>query len=301
METVTTVAAVRDRVRAARAAGRTIALVPTMGAFHHGHLTLMRRAREGPAWVVVSLFVNPTQFNQRDDLDRYPRDPARDHCLAAAEGVELVFAPTPAEIYPAGYQTYVEPGPLSAPLCGATRPGHFRGVATVVTQLLNIVQPDRAYFGEKDFQQLRVIQQLVVDLKLPVTIVPVATVREADGLALSSRNALLAPAERQAARAMPAARQAALAAFSAGERDAAALRATALHVLRAEPLCRPDYVEVVDRETLQPLDRVDRPALLAFAAFFGSARLIDNAQLVPPRAQPPGSAARAQDADGPGN
>lgn len=279
MEVVASVAAVREQVAAARGAGRAVELVPTMGAFHAGHLALMRRARDEGGLLVVSLFVNPTQFAPNEDFSRYPRDPERDRRLAQAEGVELIFSPDAAEMYPSGFSTHVEVEGLTDGLCGRSRPGHFRGVATVVTKLFQIFQPDRAYFGEKDFQQLRVVERLAADLNFPLRIVPVPIVREPDGVAMSSRNALLSPEDRRAARALPEAWQAALRAYEAGERDAGRLRAAALGRLEAEPRCRVDYVEVVDRESLQPLERVDRPVQLALAAFFGQTRLIDNARL----------------------
>jgi pantoate--beta-alanine ligase len=279
METATRVNEVRERVRAARAAGRAVELVPTMGALHEGHAALIRRAVAAGGFTVVSLFVNPTQFGPGEDLDRYPRDLEGDWRQAAELGVDLLFAPPAEEIYPSGFQTRVEVERLSLPLEGASRPGHFRGVATVVTKLFQIVQPDRAYFGEKDFQQLRLVERLVRDLNMPVAIVPIQTVREADGLALSSRNRLLSSEERRAARAIPAAREAALQAFSAEERSAAALRRAALRPLEAEPLLRIDYVEVVDQQSLERIDRCDAPALLALAILAGRTRLIDNARL----------------------
>jgi pantoate--beta-alanine ligase len=279
METVTTVREARDRIAAARRHGRAVELVPTMGSFHEGHLALMRQARAAGGYLVVSLFVNPTQFGKGEDFTVYPRDLERDQQLAAAEGAELIFAPSTAEMYPPGFQTAVEVVGLSQPLCGRSRPGHFRGVATVVTKLFQIVHPDRAYFGEKDFQQLRLVEQLVTDLNMPLNIVPVPTVREADGLAMSSRNALLSPKDRLAARAVPEAWQAALAEYRAGERRAAALVAAARRRLEAERGCQVDYVEVVDRETLAPVQLIDRPAQLALAARFGGVRLIDNARL----------------------
>jgi len=279
METVASIAAVRERLRTARRERRPIDLVPTMGAFHEGHLALMRRAAASGGFVVASLFLNPTQFRPGEDLASYPRDLARDQEKAARVGVELLFTPSVDEMYPPDFQTHVEVERISGPLCGATRPGHFRGVATVVTKLFQIVQPDRAYFGEKDFQQLRIIQRMTADLNIPVEIIPVPIVREADGLAMSSRNLMLSSEDRAAARALPEARAAVLAAFERGERHPTALRRVALDRLEAEPRCRVDYVEVVDRETLEPVERCERPTLLALAAFFGGTRLIDNAFL----------------------
>jgi pantoate--beta-alanine ligase len=279
VEVTGAIAVVRDRVRSARHEGRCIELVPTMGAFHEGHLALMRQARGAGGFVVVSLFVNPTQFRPGEDLSTYPREPERDRALAESEHVDLLFVPAVEEIYPPGFQTRVEVDALSRPLCGASRPGHFQGVATVVTKLFQIAQPDLAYFGEKDFQQLRLVERLVADLNMPVEIVPVPIVREADGVAMSSRNRLLSPEDRMAAQAIPRARAASLATFRSGERNAATIRSAALEALEAEPRCRADYVEVVDRETMAPIERCERPALLAIAAFFGQTRLIDNETL----------------------
>jgi pantoate--beta-alanine ligase len=279
METLASICGVRESVRKARAAGFSVELIPTMGAFHEGHLELMRRAGGPERFVVVSLFLNPTQFNQSRDLETYPRDLASDLLRAESAGVDLVFTPAVEEMYPSGFQTWVDVERLSRPLCGAARPGHFRGVATVVAKLLQLVDPDRAYFGEKDFQQLRIVQQLVQDLNFRAEIVPVPTVREPDGLAMSSRNALLSPAERESARALPGARQAVLGAFAAGERHSAALLRGAKECLQRAPGCRIDYVEIVDRVSLEPLEVCTRPALFAAAAFFGSTRLVDNAQL----------------------
>lgn len=279
METVATVREARERITGARRQGQAIELVPTMGAFHAGHLALMRRAREAGGFLVVSLFVNPTQFGRGEDFTVYPRDLQRDQALAAAEGVQLIFAPSSEEMYPPAFQTTVEVAALSQPLCGGSRPGHFRGVATVVAKLFQILQPDRAYFGEKDFQQLRLVERMVSDLNMPVEIVPVPIVREADGLAMSSRNALLSPEDRAAARAVPEAWQAAVTAYAGGERNAAAIVEAARRRLAREPRCRIDYVAVVDRETLAPVERLDRPAQLALAAYFGTTRLIDNARL----------------------
>jgi pantoate--beta-alanine ligase len=255
-------------LRAALAAlAEPVGLVPTMGAFHEGHLALMRRARAECATVVVSLFVNPAQFGPSEDLERYPRDEARDLGLAEAEGVDLVFAPSVDEMYPPGFDTWVEPGELGLVLEGAFRPGHFRGVATVCVRLFGLVRPQRAYFGRKDAQQVAVIKQVVRDLALPLEIVAVPTVRDTDGLALSSRNTYLSASERQVALALPRALQAGLAAHRRGEDPAATARA----VLNAERRLSVDYVEVAD---------LDGPTLSA-AVRVGSTRLIDNVRLVP--------------------
>jgi pantoate--beta-alanine ligase len=279
MEILRTIDSVRQWVRAQRAQGRPVHFVPTMGYFHEGHLSLMRRAREDGGAVIVSIFVNPLQFGPSEDFERYPRDFERDRQMAESVGVAAIFYPEVAEMYPEGYQTEVQVKELSKPLCGRSRPGHFEGVATVVLKLFNIVTPDRAYFGMKDYQQLRVIQQLVRDLNLPVEIVPCPIVREADGLAMSSRNVYLSPDERAAATVLSRSLQWAQAQHAAGERDARRLRDGVYAQIAAEPLARIDYVEVVDAETLQPIECIERPALVALAVFFGKARLIDNCLL----------------------
>jgi len=277
MEILRTIDSVRQWVRAQR--GRPIHFVPTMGYFHEGHLSLMRRARADGGAVIVSIFVNPLQFGPNEDLARYPRDFERDRQMAESVGVEAIFCPTVEEMYPAGYQTEVCVKKLSQPLCGRSRPGHFEGVATVVLKLFHIVTPDRAYFGMKDYQQLRIIQQLTRDMNLPIEIVPCPIVREADGLAMSSRNVYLTPDERAAATVLYRSLQWAQAQYAAGERDAARLRTGVHEQIAAEPLARIDYVAVVDAETLQPIERLERPTLVALAVFFGAARLIDNCLL----------------------
>ncbi len=269
---------VRDRasLAAIRAAlPGPVGLVPTMGALHGGHVALIERARAECASVVVSIFVNPTQFGPGEDYERYPRDLEADLRTCAAHGVDLVFAPDVPTIYPPGHSTTVDVGPLGTVLEGAARPGHFRGVATVVTILLDLVRPDLAYFGQKDGQQVVVVGRVVRDLALAVGLVVVPTVREPDGLALSSRNAYLSAAERAAAPVLYRALRAAVDDYARGERDAERLRARMREVLAAEPLARPDYVSVADRETLEELAAVDRGALLSLAVRFPSARLID--------------------------
>ena len=262
MRTVRTVSEVRDALR--DRVGR-IGLVPTMGAFHDGHLSLIRAARDACDVVVVSLFVNPSQFNAADDLARYPRDEASDAAAAEAAGVDLLFAPTADALYPDGFDTWVEPGELATVLEGAARPGHFRGVATVCTKFFSIVGPDLAYFGRKDAQQVAVIKRVVADLNLPLEIVVLPTVRDADGLALSSRNAFLSPAERGAALALPRALEAGLAAHLAGRDTAEAARS----VLAGERGLTVEYVAVAD---------LDGPTL-AVAVRVGATRLIDNVRL----------------------
>jgi pantoate--beta-alanine ligase len=258
-----------------------VGLVPTMGFLHEGHLSLVRAARGENALALVSIFVNPTQFGPSEDLHRYPRDEARDLRLLESEGVDTVFAPSVDEMFPAGYATYIDPGPLAGRLEGASRPGHFRGVATVVLKLLNVAQPHRAYFGQKDAQQLTVIRHVVRDLNVPVAIVGMPIVREPDGLALSSRNVYLSSAERGAALVLSRALAEARDAFAAGERNAERIRATMRARIDAEALARCDYVSVADAATLDELDVIGAPALASLAVFIGSTRLIDNATFTP--------------------
>jgi pantoate--beta-alanine ligase len=275
MRTIRTIAELRDHLRRERSADRTIGLVPTMGAFHAGHVSLMERAREATDVVVVSLFVNPAQFGPSEDLAAYPRDEARDAEIAAAAGVDVLFAPSVAEVYPAGFQTTVTVGELGQPLEGAQRPGHFDGVATVVVKLLNMVGPDVAFFGQKDAQQALIVRRVVRDLDVPARIEVCPTVREADGLALSSRNAYLAPADRERAIALRRALDAAEQAVAAGERDAGAV-ATAAHGAMEPFGVEPEYLALVSSDSLQPVDRIDGEILVALAARVGPARLIDN-------------------------
>jgi len=254
----------------------SLGLVPTMGFLHEGHLALVRRARAENDHVAVSIFVNPTQFGPHEDLARYPRDLPRDLDLLRREGVDLVFAPTVVEMYPPDYHTYVVVEEITERLEGQARPGHFRGVATVVAKLFNIVRPTRAYFGQKDAQQVVVIQHMVRDLDFDLEIVVCPTVREPDGLALSSRNVYLNPAERQAATVLYRALQRAAELYAAGERDAGVLRRSMLELIDAEPLARPDYVSVADLGTLVELERVEGRALASLAVRIGTTRLIDN-------------------------
>jgi pantoate--beta-alanine ligase len=281
MTTLRTVEKVRAELASVRRAGKTIGLIPTMGALHDGHLSLIRRARRQCDVVVVSLFVNPAQFNERSDLDRYPREERRDAALAAAAGADLLFAPPVDEIYPPGFATAVEVLGLTDRLEGATRgAAHFRGVTTVVTKLLCMALPDVAYFGQKDAQQVVVIRRMVADLNLPVRVESCPTVREPDGLAMSSRNALLAREDRRRARALPAALNAAKQLAGAGERSAGALLEGARVAM--EPFgVEPEYVALVDPETLEPVQELTGKALLALAARVGEVRLIDNAVLQP--------------------
>lgn len=267
-----------EEVRAARWAepDLTWGLVPTMGALHEGHLSLVRRARAENDRVGVSIFVNPIQFNRPEDLASYPRQLERDCELLAAEGVDLVWTPSEADMYPPDYQTYVIVEQVTRPLEGAARPGHFRGVTTVVAKLFNVFQPTRAYFGQKDAQQAAVIRQMVRDLAFNLEVVVCPIVREPDGLAMSSRNLLLKSDERQAATVLYRALKAAQCAWQEGQRDAEALRATMRVVLEAEPLARVDYVSVADPITLAELDGAVKHALLSMAVFVGQVRLIDN-------------------------
>lgn len=278
MDVITTVGTFRRR----RAAFERLGLVPTMGYLHEGHLSLVRRARDECGAVAVSIFVNPTQFSPREDFSRYPRDLQRDLAQLDREGVELVFAPEIAEMYPDGYGTYVILPDADEVLEGSARPGHFKGVATVVCKLLNIVQPTRAYFGQKDAQQTVVVRQMVRDLNIPTEIVIAPTVREADGLAMSSRNAYLTLEQRAAAGVLYRALESARRRYEAGERGGEALRWAMRDVLAGEPLARPEYVSAADPLTLQELDVVgERGALLSLAVRVGAVRLIDNILLDP--------------------
>jgi len=264
-------------LRAARARlPEPVGFVPTMGYLHEGHLSLVRRARAECASVVVSIFVNPAQFGPSEDLDAYPRDLTRDLSLLNAEGVDLVWTPSAEVMYPPGYQTWVSVEEAARPLEGERRPGHFRGVATIVAKLFNAVQPQRAYFGQKDAQQAVVIRRMVRDLHFPLQVVVCPIVREPDGLAMSSRNVYLSPQERQAAQVLYRALRAAEAAFRAGERDAGRLRALMAETIDAQPLARRQYVSCADPDTLQELNGEVRRALLSMAVYVGTTRLIDN-------------------------
>jgi pantoate--beta-alanine ligase len=278
MNVVRTVAELRAALRPHRRAGRTIGLVPTMGAFHEGHLSLMRAARERCHVVVVSLFVNPAQFGPGEDLAAYPRDEERDARLAAAEGVDVLFVPAPDEVYPDGFATTVRVAGVSERLEGEHRPGHFDGVATVVAKLLNMVQPSVAFFGAKDAQQALVIRRLVRDLDMPVEIVVCPTVRDEDGLALSSRNVYLSPAERERALALSRGLRAAEEKVRAGVTDRESVLAAARTELEAANI-EPEYLELRSAEDLSPVERVNGSTLLAVAARVGNARLIDNVLL----------------------
>jgi pantoate--beta-alanine ligase len=258
----------------------SVGFVPTMGYLHEGHLSLVRRARAGNDSAVVSIFVNPTQFGPHEDFQHYPRDLNRDFALLEAAQVDAVFTPEADEIYPEGASTMVEVGALSNILEGASRPGHFRGVATVVCKLFHLVQPDIAYFGEKDYQQLRVIQRMVHDLRMAIEVVGCPTIREPDGLAMSSRNVYLSPPERQAAAALSRALSRAERLFKEGEWEASRLRTEVQNMLGTQPLILPDYVAVVHPQTLQPLVTVaEAGAIICLAVWIGRTRLIDNIHL----------------------
>ncbi len=273
---VDSISDVRTQVRDARSAGKSIACVPTMGALHGGHEALFDRAREGCGFVVATSFVNPTQFSEQADLKRYPRSPEDDLAIYRRHGVDVLFAPSDIEIYPRPSTTFVSVEGLTDGLCGAFRPGHFRGVTSVVMKLLNIVTPDRAYFGEKDYQQLTVIRRMVDDLNMPVEIVPVETVREPDGLAMSSRNEKLTAKQRAAALTLSRALQAARRSISSGEQDPASLKAAAALKFDVEPLLRLEYFEIVDPDSLNPVKEIEGPVRIAVAAWAGKTRLIDN-------------------------
>ncbi|MHA2620963.1 MAG: pantoate--beta-alanine ligase [bacterium JZ-2024 1] len=277
MKVVESIKEMRSIIRELRGEKKRIGLVPTMGYFHEGHLSLMRRARNDCDAVVVSIFVNPTQFGLFEDFERYPRDIPRDLDLAMREGVDFVFSPPVPEMYGPSYETIVCVSRTSQGLCGWARPGHFDGVATVVTKLFNVVQPDVAYFGAKDYQQSVVIRRMVEDLNLPVEIVVCPTVREPDGLAMSSRNTYLTAEERAQAPRIYGALLEAERAYRAGEKNASALRSLVRDLLEKPPSFRVDYVEIVHPDSLLPLKEIGTDgAVIAVAAFLGNTRLIDN-------------------------
>ncbi len=280
MQLFTTPADLTAWSEANRVAGRRVALVPTMGALHEGHLALVDEARRHADVVIVSIFVNPLQFDRPDDFSGYPRPIDDDLSACTAAKVDAVYAPTAATMYPDGFQTHVEPGPLADVLEGAQRPGHFRGVTTVVAKLLNSARPHVAVFGQKDFQQLAIITRMVADLDLAVRIVGMPTLREPDGLAMSSRNRRLTAEQRAAAVCVPRSLDAVRGAAADGERDAAHLQAIGRAVVEAEPLARFEHLELVDSTTLQPVDIVDDRTVAVTAVWFGDVRLIDNARVL---------------------
>jgi pantoate--beta-alanine ligase len=285
MKVVTSIAKMQELSRQFRGGGLTVGFVPTMGYLHDGHLELVRRARSECDVVVVSIFVNPTQFNNREDFEKYPRDVAADHAVLEHVGVDVLFTPETSEVYAPGAATTVHVGSLGDHLCGPVRPGHFDGVATVVAALFNMVTPDVAVFGEKDWQQLQIVRRMVRDLHVPVRIVGVPTMRESDGLAMSSRNARLGDAEREVAPAIYRGLSAAVAAYRDGERRSAALVARAREAIRkwdATGAFRIEYLEVVDGEALAPVETANDGCVMAVAAFLGGVRLIDNVSLARP-------------------
>ena len=275
-QVISSIQELRRTLALIRTTGKSIGLIPTMGALHAGHGRVIETARRENGCVVVSIFVNPIQFDRSDDYDRYPRPLSSDVEFCSRLGVDFVFAPSVEEMYPRPQRAFVEVTKVTEHLCGQFRPGHFRGVATVVLKLLNVVQPDRAYFGEKDAQQLAVIRRLVADLNVPVTTVEVPTLREADGLALSSRNQHLSPEERRIAPALSRALETARGLISAGEAQAASVKREALRVLSEQPGVRVEYLEIVDPDDMQPVEEIAGPVRVAGAIWIGKTRLIDN-------------------------
>ncbi len=273
LKQVTQISQLRD---ARHALPEPVGFVPTMGYLHAGHISLVKRAREEAASVVVSIFVNPTQFAPTDDLEAYPRNLERDAALLQEAGADLLWTPTPAVMYPPDFQTWVNVESLTHPLEGTKRPGHFRGVTTVVTKLFNAVQPQMAFFGQKDAQQAAVIRQMVKDLNMPIKIFVEPIIREADGLAMSSRNTYLSPTERQAALCLSKSLAAAKLAYEKGERNAESLRATMREIIYAEPFAKLEYVSCADYDSLAELDKITGKSLLSLAVYVGKTRLIDN-------------------------
>ncbi len=286
MKTITNIAELRAALAEHRRAGKTIGLVPTMGYLHVGHMELVRRARGENDVVIASIFVNPLQFGPNEDLAKYPRDLARDETMLTEGGVDFLFAPGVADMYPHPMETVVDLPKLGSELEGSVRPGHFAGVATVVTKLFNIVQPDRAYFGEKDFQQLQIISRMVEDLAQPVTVIGVPTVREADGLACSSRNVYLTVDERRAAAIVPKALDEAERLIASGVTDPEAVEKGVTEFLSSEPLARPEVVALRDPQTLEPISEIgEKPVLLLLFVRFGTTKLLDNRVIAPKSAR----------------
>lgn len=276
LKIVASIKEIKHLIQEAKKQDKTIGLVPTMGYLHDGHLSLVKRAREENDLVVVSIFVNPTQFGVNEDYDVYPRDLDRDRALCEEAGVDLIFHPSVEEMYPPGYKTYVEVHEITERLCGASRPGHFRGVTTVVNKLLNIVTPHRAYFGLKDAQQVVVIQRMVKDLNMNVEIVPCPIVREADGLAMSSRNVYLSGEDRKSALVLSKGLFAVRDQIEKGERDAQKILTFLQDFISREPEAKVDYIEIVDMETLEKISEIKGKVLIALAVKIGKVRLIDN-------------------------
>jgi pantoate--beta-alanine ligase len=276
MDVITSVHQMKRYSAQARALNKRIAFVPTMGFLHEGHLSLMREGKKRGDILIVSIFVNPTQFGPSEDFEKYPRDFDRDSRMAERVGVDVLFAPEAREMYPSDHQTFIRVTEVTRGLCGKSRPTHFQGVATVVAMLFNIVRPHVALFGEKDYQQLITIQQMVKDLQMDVEVVGMPTVREPDGLAMSSRNSYLKPDERKAALSLHRSLECAREWISKGEDRARSLTKEVSEVIQSEPLVKMDYVEVCDARTLEPVDRIDRDVVIAVAAYVGKVRLIDN-------------------------
>ena len=279
MNIITSPEDMQKKALALRRAGKRIGLVPTMGFLHEGHLSLVKLARRQADVIILSIFVNPTQFGPNEDFGRYPRNFERDCAMCAAAGVDIIFNPAPEAMYPAGYSVYVEENALSKGLCGASRPGHFRGVLTVVAKLFNLTLPDVAVFGQKDAQQARLIQQMARDLNFPAIIVLAPIIREPDGLAMSSRNTYLSPTERREALGLQQALKIARQLYREGEHDAQRIIAAMKAGIERLPSARVDYMAIVDADTLQPVQRVDAPVLVALAVYIGKTRLIDNLTL----------------------
>jgi len=276
MKVINSSAEIQSYCKSARDAGKAIGLVPTMGFLHEGHLSLMRRARSENDLLVVSIFVNPTQFGPNEDYKAYPRDFRRDSELASEVGVDVIFAPTPEDMYPGGYATFVNVERITDKMCGASRPEHFQGVTTIVAKLFNLVQPHKAYFGQKDAQQTIVIKRMAADLNFDIEIVVLPTIREEDGLAMSSRNRYLNAEERQAALVLSKSLGTAESLVKSGERDAAEISRKMRALIEAEPLATIDYISIVQADTLDDLNIVAGNALIALAVFIGKTRLIDN-------------------------
>lgn len=280
MDIITSVKEMQLRCLSERQAGKTISFVPTMGFLHQGHLSLLEEGRKRGDLLVLSIFVNPTQFGQGEDFEDYPRDLEQDSALAKAAGVDIIFAPEAIQMYPKGYSTYVDVERLTEPLCGASRPGHFRGVTTVVNKLFNIVQPHISFFGCKDFQQLAVISKMVIDLDMPVEVVGLPIVREDDGLAMSSRNVYLTPAQRQQGLTLSAVLRQSAAQAQAGERNPQTLIDAARAQIEALPEARIDYIQICHQHTLEDVSTVDENAVMLLAVVVGQTRLIDNGYLL---------------------
>lgn len=280
MQLITSPAEIQLISQKLRQSGKNIGFVPTMGAMHDGHLSLIKQAKSENDTLIVSIFVNPTQFDQKEDFETYPVILEKDLKLSEAAGVNLIFAPSADQMYPKGYSTFVNvEGALTQTLCGAKRPGHFRGVATIVCKLFNLIRPHRAYFGEKDAQQLRIIKRMVADFNFDIEVVPMPLIRDSDGLAISSRNKNLSSEERQAALAINRSLSLASDLIKSGERNSSKIKGKMVELISKEPLCQIDYISIVDPDTLQDVAEVSEEALIAVAVFVGKTRLIDNIQI----------------------